>query len=220
MTALIKASTEPDRLEAVVPFSLRTVADTKPGPTLDMLLQAKVAALEAELADLKRTFPGQLERAREEGAREALKSRSDLEEKQLKQLGAGIGKALTVWQERLVSLEILSAKIASTILKQIFADGNERALAVASCLRQRFAMLEAHAILRVRVSAADFADADHLAFLSAELGGNVEILSDEGLESGACILDLKLGHLELGPQAQWGRVAELLEAFASEASSA
>lgn len=180
------------------------------------MLEARIAALEAEIREAEQRLPELLKTAREEGAREALKSRSDAEAKRLERLGEGISEAMALWSKRLATLEGLSATLAHSILERVFADGAERSAAVSSALEARLAQLETQSIVRARVSGADFSDSGSLEALNADLGGRISIVSDAKLKAGECVIDLKLGHLDVGPAAQWRRIAEFLDQLECE----
>ena len=155
-------------------------------------------------------LPQLLEVARKESADKALKARSDAEEKQLALLGGAIERALDEWRQRLASLEGLSATLAGGILERVFADGAERATAVISIVQRRFADLDSGSVVQLRVSPSDFPDDRALAAIAPTSGTNVSTIADPELGAGECVLDLKLGHIDLGPRAQWPRVAEFL----------
>lgn len=220
MSALIKASVASAELQCVGSFGSRYAAEQSPAAVREAILEDRIAALEAEIAKTRASLPKQLERARLDSAREALKERSDSEEKALQHLRGAIAEAKSGWSDRLNSLDTLSLGLASEVLEQVFADADRHAVQVASCIKRRLEILEARSVLRARVSAKDFPNAERLEALAVELGELVELVADTKLEAGACVLDLKLGHLEIGAGVQWQRISELLDRLEREATEA
>lgn len=214
MSSLIKASSGP--AGSVMPFAKPLVGQAPNEPSREQLLEARVAALEAEIAEASEGLPQLLEIARKDGAREALKSRSDVDEKKLEQLGIGISKAIANWAERLASLEGFSATITRSVLEAVFADSTDRCRAIESALRRRLDHLDAQSIVQVRVSSEDFSSAEALEVLTTELGAKLSIVGDPKLKSGECVLDLKLGHMDVGPAGQWLRIAQFLDRLERE----
>jgi flagellar biosynthesis/type III secretory pathway protein FliH len=183
-------------------------------PTNEELLEERIAELEAELDRQLAEWPTRLEKACSKAAREALERRGSAEEKALDLLGAAIGAALAEWKERLAAWDGAAAGIARAALGQVFAPETTGGELVTAALARQLERIEASAILRVRVSPDDFADPAALEAAAAGTGALVEV--DPALASGACLVDLKLGHLDCGLGAQWPRIDELLSRLERE----
>lgn len=211
MTVVIKSASV-----GIGPNAVQTFGRASPAPVFDALshevrLEARIAELEAEIARRDGARPEELAEARAAGAREALEERSDAEAQAISELKRALAKAQAKWTEQLGSWEGLSIGIAHAVLEQVFADADDRSASVASAIERRLHSLEAHSVVCVRVSSADFADADRLRSAARKVGGNVEIAVDCKLKSGDCVIDFKLGHADLGLPAQWTRISNLLE---------
>ncbi|HKC03561.1 MAG TPA: hypothetical protein VKC17_09690 [Sphingomicrobium sp.] len=181
----------------------------------EVLFEARISELAAELAARDEALAKQLDDARAEGAVEALKARSDAEARALEELRTVLTAARGAWEDHLSSVEILSTGLARAVLAKVFSDADGRSEQVASCIRQRLQLLESNSIVRARVSNDDFS-AEQLSALASELGTALEIEADAKLQSGACVIDLKLGHIEVGPDAQWKRISGLLDRIECE----
>jgi type III secretion protein L len=211
MTTVIKSAAI-DGLNRVQPFGGGAIPPVSQAVLpREMLLEARIAELEGELRAQSEALPKALSKAREEGARQALEKRSEAEALALKALKEALSAAQQIWSARLESWESLSIRIARAVLGQVFADGDQRAQQILSAIGARMQRLEAGSALRISVSPNDFGDPEQLARAAEEITGHVELVSDPKLKSGDCIIDLKLGHVDVGLDAQWTRISELLE---------
>lgn len=137
------------------------------------------------------------------------------EAKRLEALADGIDAALAAWTERLDSLERLAPLLARTALSKLFEPCDDQADLVARAIARQMSGLRRQTAVQLRVSARDFAGDADLAILAERAGaGTLAITRDPELALGDCRLDLSLGHVELGPRAQWRELSTLLEALA------
>lgn len=215
MTGLIKSAAAKAGTDPICAFGL-ALEPTYRADSCETMLEARVAELRAAIASAEERHQRELEEAREEAAREVLEQRSDAEDRAIEALCDAAGQANDAWTRRLRSWESGSIAIARKVLEQVFADASSRSALVESSIRRRIQVLETHAIVQVRVSEQDFPDPLSLAAANRAAGGQREIVCDAALPSGACIVDLKLGHVDLGLDAQWARIAELLEVLELE----
>ena len=211
MTSLIKFSAIDAVSGGVRSFATANVRSQSDTPSNEQLLEARIAELEAEILRLDEARLEDLKEAREAGASEALQERSDAEEQALKELERALKEAQASWCRELETLESLSIGLARAVLERVFFDASDRSSQITSMIQHQLQRFDAHSILRIRISAEDFSDADRVNAVAKAIGNQVELTSDPSLESGGCVVDLKLGHVALGPQAQWTRVAELLD---------
>jgi flagellar biosynthesis/type III secretory pathway protein FliH len=71
-------------------------------------------------------------------------------------------------------------------------------------------------VLRVGVSAKDFGDDSALSAIATALGGErVNIVQDPDLASGDCLIDLRLGQIELSIPKHWQLLQDELRRLAS-----
>jgi flagellar biosynthesis/type III secretory pathway protein FliH len=223
MSALIKsaAAAGAARPFAAVGASHELNPAREPGwKPAERLLEERIAALEAELAGDREAVSARLAEAREQGAREALETRSDAEEQALAALEAALGAALEQWRERLASWDRAAAGIARAVLEQVFVADEQRAALVESAIARKLAALNSASLVEVRVSAEDFGEARALEAAAARLGRGVRLAGDPALRSGECLVDLKLGHADLGLGGQWRRIEALLERLEREGGEA
>ena len=213
MSALIKSTKTEGADQRVRPFGVASRPAATNAPSRETVLEARIVELQATLETHEAELPAKLERAREEGAREALEERSKAEAEALAALRAALKDALSLWSERLSDWNGAAAGIAKAVLEQVFTGAEHRSELVEATIRKRVAVLDANSVVRIRVSAEDFADSKAFARTVASVGQAVELKSDSSLKTGECIVDLKLGHVDLGLGSQWGRIAGLLESL-------
>jgi len=214
MSALIKAPVAARR--AVMSFPAERAAKPSDQEVREAALAARIAELEAEIAGIEAALPDHLARARDEGAQAALADRSDAEAKALEQLRAAAAAALDGWRDRLKCWEGLSVGLARAVLEKVFLDSAAQGGRIESAIARRLQRLDSASLVRVRVSGADFSSSNRFSALTRALGPNLEVIADPALESGACIIDLALGEIEVGPNAQWIRIEALLDSLEQE----
>lgn len=168
-----------------------------------------------ELADRKRSEA--FEAGRKEGRSEA----GDDLDRRIASLKKGVDHAQRAWHERLAELDGLAVMLAQSALAKVFGEGADLADLVTRAIAVQVPALRDASVIRVRVSATDFPDAEALAVLRSESGvPPIEILSDPALAAGACTLDLTLGQIDLGIQSQWRELDAFLATLASDSVSA
>jgi type III secretion protein L len=213
MSALIKAAGAAETSDPIRAFAPPLPQSVPQLPAREALLEQRIVELQESLAAEGERHRKDLERARKESARVALEQRSDAEERAIQTLTEASAAANAAWNKRLHSWEATAIAIARAVLEKIFADADERSALVESCIKHKMRLLEKGSVARLRVSGTDFPD---LTPLGADLTDVIEVVSDAALGTGECIVDLKLGQIDLGLDAQWARVAQLLEALERE----
>jgi type III secretion protein L len=210
MSGLIKSAALELSGEAVRPFAARAQAGAPDQPASEFLLEARIAELEAELASIAVELPEKLGHAREDGARAAREERSEAEGEALEALAEALKQARILWENRLSSWESAACGIASAALEQVFTNAGKSAELVEAAIARQLERLDTSSILCIRVSEEDFGEAADLARTAAALKTRVELERDPALKSGDCVIDLKLGHMDVSPRAQWQRLSALL----------
>lgn len=216
MSGLIKA----EQLADV--RSLGPLADqTGSSPAAETLIEARERLLEdqlakatAELDELKSSLEDQLKSEFELGREAGLKERDESAVKRLRLIEAGIARAFEAWDKRLEAMNGLAIQIARTVLARMIGNPEWRADFIAQAIVDRLGRFDQGSEIGIRVSSADFPDEG----LPAAEAGNVTLTATKDLPSGECIIDLGMGHLSLGPDAQWVEAARLLDQLAEEAS--
>lgn len=217
MTMVIKAGVAE---AAVRPLAMRRAS--RPVAEAAVVADARIGELEEENARLREALEKALDaaadaaaKARESERKEAVEAARGEAAKRLEALDQGLAAALAAWQEALAGLDRLAPLIARTALSKLFEPSEDQAELVGRAIARQMAGLRRETALRLRVSAADFADDAALGALRERAGaGRLDIVCDPDLASGECRLDLALGHVELTPAAQWRELAALLESLA------
>ena len=212
--SLIKAA---DAGALFSPFGGEPVAGAlPPTPAVDptILLQMHIAELEQELDLLKDGLDGRLAQARAEGLEAGRRERDQKSAERLALIGEGIERALTAWEAKLGSTDQFAILIAKEAVAKLVGNPEWRAEFIVGAIEKRIAAAGKAAIVGVRVSGADFSDAE-VAALAVTASTRIE--ADPKLRPGECLVDLQMGHEELGVDAQWGRLAQLLNELAEAA---
>lgn len=167
------------------------------------MLEREIEALREEI---ERTEAEAFARGREAGAAEA----ESRETERYELLSTSIDKAFSMVAEKLDHIDALAALLARSGLARIFADPDNMADLVANAISHRMSQIRGETVLSVKVSEADFPDADALAGLRSATGKTVDIIAEPGLASGESKIAMALGVLEIGPVLQTERFGELL----------
>jgi len=195
-----------------------------PVPFLDRAeeLDRQCIELEAEIAELRHRLTqadpaaqqkedAAYERGLEEGARRAHRTEDERTALAAKALDR-LRQAHDGW---LAEYELLALQLARTALGRVFGDERLQADLVAATLGNSLAAIRREMVVKARVSPLDFQDAAALAELSRRFPG-IEITGDDGLRSGDCAVDLRLGQIDLGLEGQWGRLSAFFDTLAGE----
>lgn len=168
---------------------------------------------QAMLAALREQTVIEIAAAREEGAEDARRA----EDERVAAIEQGVADALAAWRDRLDGLEQLAAQLSKAALAKLFDDSADLADLVGRTLARRMRAIDTAAVVRVRVSAADFGDADALQALAVRAGSPAAaIVAEPDAPPGACEIDLAVGHLDLSIHGQWHAIEQCLAAIAAE----
>ena len=180
-------------------------------------LREENSKLKEAVAELRRAAPQNEILAREEGKREGLASARRDDEQRFNLLAETASAASAGWDQRLDSLENLSALIARTALSKLFDGADDYSDFIARMISRQIRVLRRETIVAIRVSPQDFGDPEALSALAAGIGtASTIIVSDPELAAGECRLDLQLGHIDLGLRSQWGELSKLMQDMANE----
>ena len=225
MSALIKADAA---AFAVRPFHEARNGDQSRGEVPSAAPEdARLEALEQENRKLRKAASDALDAARqaearghEKGLREAEEQARREDDRRLEAIRAGLDGALDQWRDRLAALEKLAPLIAHSALAKLFDEHSDYAELVTRAVALQLERLRRETIVGIQLSADDFPDEDSLAALRARAGtGEVALVRDPSLGAGECRMDLRLGHVDLGVQAQWAQLSSLLrETWEEEAA--
>jgi type III secretion protein L len=172
-------------------------------------LEDELAKLNAAMDALRDENERAIAEAREEGRQQGIVEAADEEALRSATLAKGAEEALSQWQERLDGLERLAAQIARTALAKVFDDDDRRTELVVASIAHQLREIDQAAVIALRVSAADFPAGEALAALS-EASKAAQFISCADLEPGECLIDLRLGHIDISPAAQWRELETLL----------
>lgn len=211
MTGLIKArQAEPGVRAFALPASPAAPSRSLEQLALDAA-RDEIAQLKTCLDEEREAFERACAEARETGKAAGLKAADDGAKQRAEQLEAALHDACAAWNERLARIDTLAVHLARTTLARVFADSDDLAELVRRAVARKVGTLQADSVVAVVVSASDFPDQASRDVLDACRSGGT-IVTDSALASGACRIDLKLGHVDLGIGTL---AAELDAAFAS-----
>lgn len=157
--------------------------------------------------------------AREHGLKEGFAAATTREQERIDILKGAVSEALATLERKIDSERDLAIDIARAALDRIVADPSLYRGLVTETARRNAAGLQRSSIVGLRVSVADFPDADALAALPP-LGNHVKVEADPSLEPGACIFDLSLGSLDASIPRQLAAIEVALEQTYRKAISA
>ena len=226
MTGLIKAGDATSISARVRPLGARAPLDARPTEqvvpvellalrreveSLSHDLRARDAELDRVRGDISRAFRDGQAEGHKAGLADSDKRRTEY----LVKLERGIEQAIGQFDEALASLERLAVLIGREAIAKILGDPTEHAALLAAAVRHQLSHVEAQSVIRVLVSAEDFAASDELAALKAAIGrSGLDLAASDELKAGECRIRLSLGELDVGIGQQWTRLGEALEALA------
>ncbi|PSJ42205.1 FliH/SctL family protein [Allosphingosinicella deserti] len=181
-------------------------------------LRKEVAALQEALKAAAQAQQSAVAKAREEARIEGLRAAEKDDKARSATLRATGDKALQLWREKLAELDGLAAALAREALEKLLGPAAMEAELVQRALTRHLAMLGREAVLAIHVSADDF-DEDEARRLE-EAGANAPIRRDSALSAGECRIDLKLGHVDIGPRTQWSLLRAELDALVGDTAGA
>jgi flagellar assembly protein FliH len=127
---------------------------------------------------------------------------------QLAALRAGVQDALADFRQRLQGIETLSLDVTQAALEKIFGDRALCAALVVQTARHHLSQVATGSAIGVRVSAMDFPQPEQLqeAFTSVTQHTRLTVHADPHLASGACLIQLTLGCLDVSLPQQLSHV--------------
>ena len=220
MTALIKSGAATDVRTFQTLAALGPVADLSPAaPAEDpriAQLSAENEALRAEIAVARRDAEAAVAKAKEDGQRAGMLAAVRDDEKRIEALSGGIAAAVERFEARIAELDGLAALVARTALAKLFDKPELHGAIVPDMAARQIRSLRRDSVMTVQVSAADFPDEAALAAFSGAAGvGSASVLASSELAAGECRIDLQLGHVDVGPRAQWPALAAVLDELAA-----
>lgn len=163
----------------------------------------------AEEADMRE------EAAYERGTRDGREAAGTEQAERTELLAAAIGTAERLLANRLEECELLSLQVAHAALARILGDESRQSQLVEETIRRHMELLKREMVVAIRLSPQDFGQPGDLDELRRAYP-SISIDCDPDLESGDCLVDLRLGHLDLGLAGQRRSLAELIERLGEE----
>jgi type III secretion protein L len=188
--------------------SVRAFAPSRPAPTpipvvrsateraLD-LAHGEIAVLRDEVMELRETAARDCAKAYESGKCDGRTAADDDMKQRIDRLDAALLSAQAAWERRLGEIDVLAVQLARTALAKLFADSSDFGDLVSRAIKRKLSTLQASSVVAIVVSEGDF-NREALATLLD--GSAVAIATDPALATGACRVDLKLGHIDLGTE--------------------
>jgi len=174
-------------------------------------IRQRDSSIERLNADVKRASEEGAEQGRVAGLAEA----KDLQLERLQLLEENLRKAGAGLTEKLLSLERLSCILALECLDIMLGRSEDRASVLEAIIGTQVANVGKAMLLRIDVSPEDFPDRAAIAEIGRRIGLSDAILTtNDDLKSGACVMVLRLGQIEIGVDRQWGTLREILDDMA------
>ncbi|WP_332819472.1 FliH/SctL family protein [Sphingopyxis sp.] len=216
-------TSQPDRAFAANGTTIPIIEDATPesddrGRQIQALL-AQIDEMEAAVRAAQGRHEAECAEARERGREAGFAAATTREQERVDALKGAIGEALATLERKIDSERDLAIDIARAALDRIVADPSLYHGLVTETARRNAAGLQRSSIVGLRVSVADFPDANALAALPP-LGNHVKVEADPSLEPGACIFDLSLGSLDASIPRQLAAIEGALEQAYRKAISA
>lgn len=224
MTGVVKAASADAVVRSFAIASPRPVHEAVPAVPVRSEAELALDAANDEITRLQRALVEMRElgdRARKEaletGRKEGLRTAQDDIERSIASIVKGVDQAQRAWDERLAELDVLAVMLARAAVAKIFGDGADLADLVTRAIGSRLRALRSERVIGVKVSAADFPDADALDALRAGIGDRAfDVIVDTAFVAGQCRLDLTLGHVDLGIGSQWRELDRFFGTLAAE----
>lgn len=223
MTRVIKTSVD-------TASQVRTFAEARKAPaailTPTLAVDPEIEALRAEVAQLQSALSEAAAKAtslraeaqkavseaeargREQGKQDA----EDVSTRALAQLKSGIERGVGLLSEQTASMETLALLVARKGLSKVLGDDSQHHELVEEIIRRQVAGIRDQSVLKIGVSARDFAGIPDS--LRDAAGPGVEVVVDNDLPAGGCWMQLQLGRIEAGLDQQWSALSRLLDEWA------
>ncbi|WP_371395857.1 hypothetical protein [Fretibacter rubidus] len=180
-------------------------------------LQAEVEKLKLDITQFKIEAEQAVSAAREGGRNEATQAFEKKYEKANEALGRGIDKGLEKLDDRLSSLDGLALLISQTVLEKFFCPNQDYKETITRMIRKQLEAIRRETVMHVRVSSDDFDTDESLEDLAVALDLRyTDIKIGETVRPGDCVIDLRLGHVELSLKNQWDTIQTLFKDMAND----
>lgn len=212
----------PDKPQAVVasaPFEAIPQAEPVLELPHDTARTQEIAKLQRALEAKSEELTAACERAFDEGRQLGLAAAADREQERFQALQDKLSEGLGAIADHLAAREDQAVGIARAVLQRILGDRSAYAGMVAETAALWRRSLAEATVLKVVVSAQDFAGESDLAALQLRLG-NVAVERDPAMASGDCRFSLALGEVDLSLPLQASAAERLLADHAPESAAA
>ncbi len=225
MSGIIKSGNVTDlslvRPLSALPVATLAVFKSREDADRDHLRQ-RIAALDAEVRERNEAIQAlrsDVERAYLEGKEEGRSAGSaqaeDRQAERLSLLDSGIRAALAKLSENVKALDRLAVLLAQDCLDILLGSSADRTDLVRRIITAQVGHLERSMLLDIEVSREDFPDEESLVAVARKVGVPSNMLTvGPGLSSGDCMINLRLGRLNVGLRQQWGALKDLLSEMA------
>ena len=192
-----------------------TAATPEAGDPKVEQLEAQVATLQEELKQASANGEAQEADAFQRGKLQGRQEAAESTQAALEALSAALERAQTTFAEGFERFEGLALQIAQTALARILGDSSQFAEKVFEAVRHQLAGIDRSLVAGVRVSPGNFPDGDAVAECASRFP-RVEVTVDPDLAAGECMIDLRMGEIDVSIGKQWSRLSALLEQLATE----
>lgn len=180
--------------------------------TLEREAREKENAMSTLRSEMART----VEEAKSVAWQAGFDAAEDKQAERCRSLELSLQRTEAMLAERLAELDRLAPLLAQECLEIILADRAFRAEIVQNLLKTQVAKLDRQMLAGIELSQVDFADQTMLDEIGRRCGAShVSILARSDLPSGACVMRLRLGSVEIGIEQQWGVLRDVLRELAA-----
>ncbi len=178
-------------------------------------LETQLAALQEELKQAKAKGEARVAEAFERGKLQGGQEAEKNAQAALEKLSAALESAQAEFSEGFERFEGLALQIAQTALARVLGDSSQFAEMVSEAVRHQLAGIDRALVAGLRVSPCDFPDGDAGAACASRFD-RLEVTVDPDLAAGECVIDLRMGAIDVSIGKQWSRLSALLERLAME----
>lgn len=199
-------------LTAPMPGRMPTSRIDAAAPSEADRLLARIAELEAALAESEKQRQADVIKATAAGNRAG-----QIEaERRGQALNSALRKAEENFKARLADLDKLAAALVRTALGKVFSDCDHRAGDVIAAIRKWLENESTSAKLTIRISQNDLEQLGekHLAEVLGDRAADVR--ADKGLSAGECVIDARMGGVDIAPLSQWRELEKSFQLMLGE----
>lgn len=222
--SLSKSTLKPMQLNEA--FKVHTNGRQNTKSAHEVKLEAELEKFRAQNLELKSLLEEQakqgellIEKAKVDVEKSVLAKVKESQEESITLLSKGLEVAKNDFDDKLTTLESLALLLAQTALEKLLDSSDDYSEFVTRSVAHQMSFLRREMVMGVNVSLDDFKCEEALQGLRESLDlQKIEINTTSQLKAGDCIIDLRLGHIEMSIKEQWTELQNLFSEMAMECS--